>query len=495
MKKGQARRALVTTLQRDLLSFVIKCFSTVDPATTFLYNWHLAAIVYQLMLVYRGETIRLLVNQPPRSLKSLIISVAFVAWWLGHDPTRRIIVVSYSNELAAELHRQFRMIVDSDWYRALFPKMRIAKDTGIELVTMAGGGRYATSVGGTLMGRGGNLIIVDDPQKLEEVMSEAVRNQAINWFRETVVSRLNDPERGAIIVVQQRLHQDDLSGNLLTQGIWDHFVLPAIAVEDSEIPLDEDEVFLRRGGDVLHPERQSRAALDRAKLEMGSFAFAAQYQQQPLPVEGNLVRAEWFPRYDRLPACESDALVYQSWDFAGTIGAGSDFSVCITAQEINGDLYIRDVFRGQLESPELRRMIETLAVRSRPSAILFEEDGLGTSLLQLFARERPGGMPRPIGRKPEVGKLDRLRAAAIKIEAGHVWLPREAPWIAGFLAEVLAAPYGKHDDQVDALAQLVNWVFTRPAPPELPELAISYIPNDNRSPFTLRPHRWDPSRW
>ena len=133
-------------LRSDLNSFIRKSFTTIFPGTPYLPNWHIDAIVYQLMRVHRGEVSRLLINQPPRSLKSICVSVAYVAWLLGHDPARRIIVVSYSNEFAAELHRQFRMLIDAPWYRALFPSMRPAKDSGTELVTTAGGSRYATSV-------------------------------------------------------------------------------------------------------------------------------------------------------------------------------------------------------------------------------------------------------------------------------------------------------------------------------------------------------------
>ena len=139
-------------LRSDLRFFVWKSFQTILPGTPYLPNWHIDAIVHQLMRVQAGEISRLLINQPPRSLKSICVSVAYVAWLLGHDPTRRVIVVSYSNEFAAELHRQFRMIIDAPWYRALFPAMRPARDSGTELVTTAGGGRYATSVGGTLTG-------------------------------------------------------------------------------------------------------------------------------------------------------------------------------------------------------------------------------------------------------------------------------------------------------------------------------------------------------
>src|SRR5207244_2630163 len=154
--------AVAALLRTDLRFFVRKSFLTILPGTPYLPNWHIDAIARHLMQVQAGETARLLINQPPRSLKSICVSIAYVAWLLGHDPTRRVIVVSYSNDFAAELHRQFRMVIDAPWYRALFPAMRPARDSGTELVTTLGGSRYATSVGGTLTGRGADLIIVDD---------------------------------------------------------------------------------------------------------------------------------------------------------------------------------------------------------------------------------------------------------------------------------------------------------------------------------------------
>jgi hypothetical protein len=155
-------RLLRAALPTDLASFVRKVFATVSPGT----------IVYRLMRVHTGHSRRLLINQPPRSLKSICVSIAYVAWILGHDPTRRVIVVSYSADFAAELHRQFRMVINSGWYRALFPMVKWAKETGLELVTARGGCRYATSVGGTVTGRGADLIIVDDPLNAIESNSE-----------------------------------------------------------------------------------------------------------------------------------------------------------------------------------------------------------------------------------------------------------------------------------------------------------------------------------
>src|SRR2546430_8261839 len=200
---------LAALLRSDLRSFIWKSFQTILPGTPYLRNWHVDAIVHQLMRVQAGDISRLLINQPPRSLKSICVSVAYVAWLLGHDPTRRIIVVSYSNEFAAELHRQFRMVIEPPWYRPLFPATRPAKDSGTELVTTAGGSRYATSVGGTLTGRGADLIIVDDPLKAEEAISEPARRRVIDWYGGNLGSRPKGKEERPLRLGLQRLHEND----------------------------------------------------------------------------------------------------------------------------------------------------------------------------------------------------------------------------------------------------------------------------------------------
>ena len=172
------------------------------------------------MRVHAGEVWRLLINQPPRSLKSICVSVAYVAWLLGHDPTRRVIVVSYSGDFAAELHRQFRMVVSSEWYAVLFPTLRWARETGLEFVTTQGGSRYATSVGGTLTGRGADLIIVDDPLNANEVQSEPARKRVIDWYGGALVSRLNDKQTGSIVAVMQRLTSPATSCDKAVGIIW-----------------------------------------------------------------------------------------------------------------------------------------------------------------------------------------------------------------------------------------------------------------------------------
>ncbi len=455
------RAVLAALLRSEMRYFVWKCFKTILPGDRYEPNWHIDAVVYRLDQVQAGQIARLLITQPPRSLKSICVSVAYVAWLLGHDPTRRIIVVSYSNELAAELHRQFRMVVEAPWYRALFPAMCPAKDTGTELVTTAGGSRYATSVGGTLTGRGADLIVIDDPLKAEDAMSESARKRVIDWFTGTLISRLNDKERGAIVVVMQRLHEDDLAGHLIEKGSWEHLNLPAIADEDNNIQIGPDKSFTRRQGDVLHANFESQASLDRTRAELGSLKFSAQYQQRPVPLGGNFIQRDWFRSYDQLPPHTPGDQIVQSWDVASTIGDTSHYSVCTTWRIMGADYYLIDVFRGRLSYPDLRRRVPALAEKYATTVILIERAGPGLTLLQDLREDQPPAMTYPIGIKPVGSKKDRVAAQSAKIETGHVHLPSYADWLDCFLLELLAFPHGRYDDQVDSVTQFLKWTGRR----------------------------------
>jgi predicted phage terminase large subunit-like protein len=455
------RLAFAAVLRTDLSAFVWKSFQTVLPGTPYLPNWHIDAVVHQLMRVRAGDVSRLLVNQPPRSLKSICVSVAYVAWLLGHDPTRRIIVVSYSNEFAAELHRQFRMVIDAPWYRELFPAMRPAKDSGTELVTTAGGSRYATSVGGTLTGRGADLIILDDPLKAEDAMSEVARKRVIDWYAGTLVSRLNDKEKGPIVVVMQRLHEDDLAGRLLEQGGWEHLSLPAIAVQDTVIAVGAGKSVMRRVGDILHPQRESKEALDRIKGEIGSLQFSAQYQQHPVPIEGNLVKRSWLKWYETAPPLGAGTEIVQSWDVATTTGETRDWSVCTTWLNCKRTYYLIDVWRGRLEFPQLKRKLIDLARQHGPNRILIEKAGPGLHLIQELKANPTPGIPLPIGIKPEGDKLTRMEAQSARFEAGQIHLPKRSSWLDEFLHEIFAFPHARHDDQIDSVSQFLAWAEAR----------------------------------
>lgn len=360
------RRVLQAVLRTDLVAFVRMVFRTVNPGTAYLHNWHVEAIVHELMEIERRAHRRLIINQPPRSLKSLCISIAYVAWKLGHDPGLRIVVISYSNELAADLHRQFRLVIDAPCYRLLFPMLTISKDTGSELITSAGGGRLALSVGGSFTGRGADIAIIDDPQKEEDGFSDVARRRTIEWVTGTLFSRLNDKASAPVILVQQRLHGDDLSGFLLRQGGWRHLTLPAIATAREVIPIGNGRFHVREEGEPLQPAREGHDVLDQIRRDKGGLLFSAHYQQEPVPLAGNVVKRAWFKLTDSPPERQVGLRVVQSWDIASQIGDTNDYSVCLTFHLWKDDNYLVHVWRGRLQYPDLRRKVIALAQEHRP---------------------------------------------------------------------------------------------------------------------------------
>jgi hypothetical protein len=270
------RRYVDLILARDFSAFVTKVFETVSPGDVYLPNWHIDAMTYAAGRVMDGTIKRLITTVPPRHLKSIVFSVALPAFLLGRDPTNRIICVSYSSELAVKHANDFRAVMTAEWYRRVFPATKISreKDTQYETMTTARGYRYATSLHGTLTGRGADLIVLDDPQKPDEALSEAHRNSAGQWFDTTLLSRLDSKSDGAVVIVMQRLHEDDLAGRLLEKGGWPHLKIPAIAEQEERIPIGPGGIYRRKAGTVIDLRRESLEDLERLKQQMTELFFS-----------------------------------------------------------------------------------------------------------------------------------------------------------------------------------------------------------------------------
>lgn len=451
------RLVLKKALRQSFVAFLMKAWPDITGGQLLDWNWHLDAIAHQLARVEHGDTRRLIVNLPPRNGKSNLISIIWVAFMLGQDPTRRFVCVSYSNELSNKLARDCLSIMQSHWYRELFPATKISRKRSAnwDFETTRGGGRLATSVGGTLTGRGGDTIILDDVMKPEEAMSAVARENLISWFQSTLSSRLNDKRKGAIICVMQRLHEFDLCGMFLEAGGWDQLSLPAIALEDAMIPLTRGKVHGRTAGDVLHPEREPLAVLEELKVAMGSPAFNAQYQQNPMPSQGNIFQASWLKYFDP-DEYKRRGEIIQSWDTAIKTGPTNDWSVCITAAVIGQDVYIINVWRGRLEFPELHKKAVELALDYWADTILIEDKASGTQLIQALRSEENSRVSRPLGRTPEQDKVVRAAGISSMVEAGRVHLPEGATWLDEFTRELLSFPNSRFDDQVDAFSQLLS---------------------------------------
>ena len=466
--RNNSHRVLDAALRTDFYAFVQAMFPLVSPGDQFQRNWHIEAIAHVLTEVMRGNIRRLIITVPPRSLKSICASVAFPAFVLGHDPTRCIICVSYSEGLAGKHANDCRALMRSARYRQLFPRTRISpsKDTELEVMTTARGYRLATSVGGTLTGRGGNLIVIDDPMKPQDAQSQSARDNTIQWYRNTLLSRTNNKATDPIVVVMQRLHVDDLVGNLLEQEGWTHLNLPAIAELEQRIPLGSGRFHIRRPNDLLHPERESQEVLHEIKRTMGSVEFTAQYQQTPVPPGGNLIKWEWFRFYEQEVYCQAGDRMIVSWDTAMSASELSDYSACIVVLARKETVYILDVFRERLDYPSLKRKVIEFHQQWRRAAqnyakyeFAIEYKGSGMSLIQDLRQLHIHAIPV----RPDCDKAMRMNKHTARIEAGAVLLPDRAQWLEDFRNEILAFPAGRHDDQVDAFSQALERAFNREA--------------------------------
>jgi predicted phage terminase large subunit-like protein len=455
----QAQREVVDELiRRDLVAFVRRSFETVAPGESLRLNWHIRAMAHVLEQVRRGKIKRLIITIPPRHLKSITTSVAFPAFLLGHDPSAKIVCVSYSADLAIKHARDCKAVMTSHWYRRIFPGMRISeKNTELEIITNKRGGRLATSPGGTLTGLGGNYFILDDPMNPKQAMSKVQRKSLIQWFGNTLLSRLNDKSQDVIIVVMQRLHVDDLVGALLEQGGWHHLDLPAIADAPQKVPIGQKKFHRRNVGDILHPALEPAHILEEIKARMGTMDFSAQYLQRPIPAEGNLVKREWIKLYRALPEKKPGDFMVTSWDTAMKPTEISDFSVGTTWLVQGDNCYLIDLVRGRFDFTELKRAVIRQKAQWPDAHILIEDKGLGTSLIQELRGEKVNTIPIT----PDIDKVTRLYATQPRFESGSVHFPENAPWLDDLISEVLGFPEGRHDDQVDSISQALAWIEKR----------------------------------
>ena len=350
-------------------------------------------------------------------------SIAFAAWLLGHNPAIQIIAASYGQDLADKLARDTRTLMEADWYRALFPTRLSARKAVNDFTTTAGGTRMATSVGGVLTGRGADVIVIviDDPLKPDQALSDVGRKAVNELYDNTLLSRLNNKRTGCIIIVMQRLHQDDLIGHVLLQDDWTVLSFPAIAEEPECLPFWTPygiRRFIRQPGEALHPDREAVAEYEAMRRRIGLYNFSSQYQQRPIPVSGNLIKREWLRSYGPDDVPRRFMRIVQSWDTAAKTSELNDYSVCTTWGVERENYYLIDVFRRRLNYPDLKRAIVSHAERFDADKIVIEGKSSGYSAhpgpserrrlegrrVQTATRRRQGDAPaclqRPVRKRP-----------------------------------------------------------------------------------------------
>jgi len=344
------QRGLVRAHARtSLYGFYRLVFPVLAPEASFSFSPHFRVLARALEKVGTGETRRLMIAIPPRHGKSLFASVALPAWILGRDPTRKIICASYGDQLSKDFSTRFRDLLRSPNYEAIFPGMQI--DAGgaslAEVRTSAKGYRLATTVQSPATGKGAHFIIVDDPFKAAEAASESTRNAVYDWFKGSLMTRFDKPAEGAMVVVQQRLHQDDLIGRLRDEGGWEYLEMPAECVERQVYDLGHGESWTFNPGDLLFEERFNRAALEQLYWDLGEGPYNAQILQRPSPPGGTLFKLKYIQRYETAPKYYE--AIHQSWDpaivdtetAAFSVGASSGRSSACSTCCANGLIFIR----------------------------------------------------------------------------------------------------------------------------------------------------------
>jgi len=452
-------------LRNDLTSFIERSFYELNPQANFVPGEYIELLAATLERCRTGKTKRLIINLPPRTLKSHAASVAFPAWLLGHDPSTQIICASYGQDLSEKHARDCRTLMSSAFYRGVFPRTVLSPEklSVNDFLTTAQGSRMSTSVGGVLTGRGADIIILDDILKSDDALSETRRKAANEWYFSTLLSRLNSKEHGIIIIVMQRLHQDDLVGDVTDREPWEILSLPAIAIDDENYPylgLFGQRSFTRKAGEALHPERDSVETYQKIRESVGEYKFQSQYQQSPMSREGGIVKRDWLKYYEPGKFPSDFEWTVQSWDTACKTGDSNDFSVCTTWKLVGMQYFLIDVFRKRLTYPELKRCAIELFRKYRPIEVVIEDQASGTALIQELEE---GGIYCIERYKPAPGsdKFSRFAAQSIKFENGKVFLPKDAPWLEEYIREITGFPGTKHDDQVDSTSQALESLASR----------------------------------
>ncbi len=449
MIPGKIPKDLAAILREDILSFVEFAFLLLNPGMQYMPNWHVQAIAHRLTQCVNGQVTKLLINLPPRYLKSHTVSVAFAAWLLGRNPATKIICVSYGEGLAKPLAEEFERLVRHEVFRQIFPEFVLADHGSAQfLKTTKGGFRMATSVGATGTGLGCDYLIMDDVTKASATANE--RLDAIEKFQGTWVSRINSKEFGVKIVVGQRTARDDLPGFLIDQGGWDHLSLPAIAWKKESIPIGPGIIFDREVGNVLHAERESPQVLEQLRIELGSANFDAQYQQRPGAPEGAVINPNWFGRYKsarRLSEYYQRVLVV---DPANEVSAAADYTACSVFGVRNDATDLLEVVRKKMDFDGLEATVRALIIKHKITHVFVEAEPVGKALGKILGRTYKQGIHGCFPRKRS--KLDRVNLAIPFFKLKKIRLPLNAPWLSTYEGEVFAFPSVIHDDQVDTLA-------------------------------------------
>lgn len=490
-KKEAARHLLsIMSAEDSLYEFLRQAWHLIEGKLDFIDGWHIQAIAEHLEACRTREIKNLLINVPPRSSKSTLISIAFPAWVWIHDPTEKFMYASMSAPLSLEHSLLCRSLMESQWYQKRWGSVvQLAPDQNAKsfFANTAGGYRIATSVGATPTGRGANFLISDDPNSVKDAHSDANRLSTNRWFSQSWFNRLNDPRNDVRMVIQQRLHEQDVSGYIMSSdkdNEWVKLILPMeyeVARHCRTIILPKTNKLWedprKKEGELLCPDRIGPKQIKDYKENLRAYGYAGQYQQRPAPEEGGVFQKEWFKwwKFDEPPPIDH---VIQSWDTAFTRSDDGAYSACTTwgvfKHENANNIILLSAWRARVEYPELKESALKLyndyrnngpnaikrGKKMRPDIVLLEGKASGISLHQEFLR---AGIPAIRFNPDKHGdKHERVRVMSPLVEVGRVWLPakgpdykRLRPFAEQFLDQIAMFPNAASRDLVDTMTQVL----------------------------------------
>jgi len=444
--------------------FVKQAWHVVEPSTEYVDGWHIKAICSYIEHCVKGDIRNLIINIPPRHMKSLLVNVFFPAWVWSNDPHKKFIFTSYGEDLAIRDSVACRKLITSEWYQSNWNvELRRDQNQKGSFENLQGGYRKSFGFGGGIVGEGGDFICVDDPLKPDDAQSDTIRNGVNATYDNTISTRLNNPKTGVKIIIMQRLHQDDLSGHLLAgKEHYEHLCLPA---EYEGVRFQSTIGFVdprTEMGELLWGERFGKAEIQSMKNTLSELGIAGQLQQRPSTIAGNIFKKEWF-----LSRVENTDIIgrWISADTSQSIKATADPNAIIVG-ELRSDyrLFIRDVSNKKLEFTELQAEVERLAEKYKYNlkGIIIESKSSGISLQQSIMRTSPEWMRNLIvPYNPTGDKVQRFYQAAIWCEKDCVYLPPPTEtysWLFDFEKELFTVPNSKHDDQIDSFSQLITYL-------------------------------------
>lgn len=518
---SQAQEDILDVRFHGLKRFTELAWHVIEPSTSFIGNWHLDVMAEHLEAVYRCQINDLLINMPPRHMKSIEVAVMFPAWVWTVEPSLKWLFSSYAQSLSVRDSVKMRRLVSSPWYQERWGNVFALTGDQNEKIKFENdktGYRMATSVGGSNTGEGGDILVCDDPHNVEERESDVMREGAIDWWSNVMSTRINNPKKRRRIVVMQRVHEHDLSGHLLDQGGWHHLNLPAeyeggkCIVTGCVFHWDKDPRKEER--EVLWKERFGKAEIQQLKKDLKEYGAAAQLQQRPAPAEGGILKRHWWKYWchagqeDTLPAVRVKQMdgsylevravplpwgfdrEVQSWDLAFKDLTTSSYVVGQQWGKQGPDCFLKDQVRGQFD------FVSTLgAVRAfnqthkLPSVKVVEDKANGPAIISSLRGEIPGLIPKGV----TGDKHARAAAYTHVVHAGNCYLPHPqiAPWVETFINECATFPNGEYYDQVDAWSQAMDELYKV----EDSGVAITpqYSARFHQSPTSLEPLQQMPS--